>query len=81
MGVPEQGGRDLISADPLPPGTVYSASVSGDGTVGLYRIEASLVDRHWKAQIGRRRRWRHEGVDPAGIQLSPFEQERARRRT
>ena len=41
VGVPEQGGRDLISADPLPPGTVYSASVSGDGTVGLYRIEVS----------------------------------------
>ena len=42
VGVPEQGGRDLISPDPLPPGTVYSASVSGDGTVGLYRIEVSL---------------------------------------
>jgi ATP-dependent Lon protease len=41
VGVPEQGGRDLISADPLAPGTVYSASVSGDGTVGLYRIEVS----------------------------------------
>ena len=35
VGVPEQGGRDLISADPLAPGTVYSASVSGDGTVAL----------------------------------------------
>ena len=42
VGVPEQGGRDLISADPLPPGTVYTASVSGDGTVGLYRLEVSL---------------------------------------
>jgi ATP-dependent Lon protease len=42
VGVPEQGGRDLISPDPLPPGTVYAASVSGDGTVGLYRIEVSL---------------------------------------
>jgi len=41
VGVPEQGGRDLISVDPLPPGTIYSASVSGDGTVGLYRIEVS----------------------------------------
>jgi ATP-dependent Lon protease len=39
VGVPEQGGRDLISADPLAPGTVYTASVSGDGTVGLYRLE------------------------------------------
>ena len=43
VGVPEQGGRDLISADPLPPGTVYSASVSVEGTVGMYRIEVSLA--------------------------------------
>lgn len=42
VGVPEQGGRDLISANPLSPGTVYAASVSSDGTVGLYRIEISL---------------------------------------
>ncbi|MEE8524836.1 MAG: BREX system Lon protease-like protein BrxL, partial [Thermoanaerobaculia bacterium] len=42
VGVPEQGGRDLISPDPLPPGTVYSASVTGGGTVGLYRLEVSL---------------------------------------
>jgi ATP-dependent Lon protease len=42
VGVPEQGGRDLISPDPHPPGTVYSASVTGDGTVGLYRVEVSL---------------------------------------
>lgn len=42
VGVPEQGGQDLISTDPLPPGTVYGASVSGDGTVGLYRVEVSL---------------------------------------
>jgi hypothetical protein len=42
VGMPEQGGRDLISADPLPPGTIYAASVSGDGTDGLYRVEVSL---------------------------------------
>lgn len=42
VGVPEQGGRDLISSNPLPPGTVYTASVSSDGTVGLYRVEVSL---------------------------------------
>ena len=42
VGVPEQGGRDLISADPLPPGTIYAAAVSGDGTVGLYRLEVSV---------------------------------------
>ena len=42
VGVPEQGGKDLISSDPLAPGTIYSASVSGDGTVGMYRIEISV---------------------------------------
>lgn len=42
VGVPEQGGKDLISPDPLAPGTVYSASVGGDGTVGMYRLEISL---------------------------------------
>lgn len=42
VGVPEQGGRDLISLDPLAPGSVYSASVSGDGTVGLCRIEVGV---------------------------------------
>ena len=39
VGVPEQGGKDLISPDPLAPGTIYSASVSNDGTVGMYRLE------------------------------------------
>jgi ATP-dependent Lon protease len=42
VGVPEQGGRDLISADPLAPGSCYAASVGPDGTVGLYRIEVSI---------------------------------------
>ena len=42
VGVPEQGGRDLISPDPLAPGTIYAASVSGEGSVGLYRLEVSL---------------------------------------
>jgi ATP-dependent Lon protease len=41
VGVPEQGGRDLISTDPLPPGIVYSAGVTSDATVGLYRVEVS----------------------------------------
>jgi ATP-dependent Lon protease len=41
VGVPEQGGRDLIALDPLPPGSVYTASVGNDGTVGLFRLEVS----------------------------------------
>ena len=42
VGVPEQGGRDLISTDPLSPGTIYTAGVTSDGTVGLYRMEVSV---------------------------------------
>jgi ATP-dependent Lon protease len=39
IGVPEQGGRNLIPTDPPGPGTVYTAGVADDGTVGLYRVE------------------------------------------
>lgn len=39
VGVPEEGGRNLIAADPLPPGSVYTASVDDQGKVGLYRLE------------------------------------------
>jgi ATP-dependent Lon protease len=42
VGAPEMGGRDLISSDPLSPGSVYSASVNADGTVGMYRIEVTV---------------------------------------
>jgi len=42
VGVPEMGGRGLISSDPMAPGTVYSATVNAEGTVGMYRIEVSI---------------------------------------
>ena len=42
VGVPEQGGKGMISPDPLAPGTIYSASVSMDGTVGMYRLEITV---------------------------------------
>jgi ATP-dependent Lon protease len=42
VAVREQGGRDLISAEPLPPGTVYAAGLGTDGTVGLFRMETSI---------------------------------------
>jgi ATP-dependent Lon protease len=41
VGVPEEGGRNLISSDPLAPGSVYTASVDTEGKVGLYRIEVT----------------------------------------
>ncbi len=43
VGVPEQGGRNLISSEPMPPGTVYTASVGQDGTVGMFRVEVSVA--------------------------------------
>jgi ATP-dependent Lon protease len=39
VGVPEQGGHDMIASDPLAPGSVYTASVNEEGKVGLYRLE------------------------------------------
>jgi ATP-dependent Lon protease len=43
VGVPEQGGAGVISQDPLPPGTVYTASFDDEGKVGLYRLEVTLT--------------------------------------
>ena len=80
VGVPEQGGRDLISADPLSPGTVYTAGVTSDGTVGLYRLEVSVSSGTGKLKTGGRRRGRDEGVGPAGVQLPAGEEGRARHR-
>jgi ATP-dependent Lon protease len=51
VGVPEQGGRDLISTDPLAPGSVYSAGVTSDGTVGLYRVEVSVSSGTGKLKL------------------------------
>lgn len=39
VGVAEEGGKDLISTDPLAPGSVYVSSVDDHGKVGLYRLE------------------------------------------
>lgn len=43
VGVPEEGGRNVISTDPLEPGSVYAASVDDEGKVGLYRIEVGCA--------------------------------------
>lgn len=51
VGVPEQGGRNMISSDPLAPGSVYSASVGADGTVGMFRIEVSLATGSGKLKL------------------------------
>lgn len=41
VGVPEEGGRDLISQDPLPPGTVYTAALTEGDKVAIHRVEVS----------------------------------------
>jgi ATP-dependent Lon protease len=51
VGVPEQGGRHLISSDPLSPGAVYTAGVTPDGTVGLYRVEVSVATGTGKLRL------------------------------
>lgn len=51
VGVPEEGGRDLISIDPLAPGSVYTASVDDQGKVGLYRIEVGTSAGTGKLKI------------------------------
>ncbi len=51
VGVPEQGGKNAISADPLPPGSVYTASVDDQGKVGLYRLEVGCSPGSGKLRI------------------------------
>jgi ATP-dependent Lon protease len=51
VGVPEQGGRDMISSDPLAPGSVYTASVDDQGKVGLYRLEVGCSPGTGKMKI------------------------------
>ena len=49
--MPEQGGRDMISTDPLAPGSVYAASVDDQGKVGLYRLEVGCSPGTGKLKI------------------------------
>jgi ATP-dependent Lon protease len=51
VGVPEQGGRDMIASDPLAPGSVYTASVDDQGKVGLYRLEIGCSPGTGKMKI------------------------------
>lgn len=51
VGVPEEGGRDLISTDPLAPGSVYTGFVDDQGRVGLYRLEVGLTPGSGKLRL------------------------------
>lgn len=43
VGVPEAGGRNLISADPLPAGSVYVVTLTEEDKVALHRIEVGKI--------------------------------------
>ncbi len=51
VGVREEGGRDLISTDPLAPGSIYTASVDNQGKVGLYRLEVGCSPGTGKLRV------------------------------
>ena len=51
VGVPEEGGRNLISTDPMEPGSIYTASVDNTGKVGLYRLEVGCSPGSGKMKI------------------------------
>ena len=51
VGVPEEGGRNLIATDPLAPGCLYTASVNPEGKVGLYRIEVGVSSGTGKLKL------------------------------
>ncbi len=51
VGVPEETGQGLISADPLPPGTVYTAALTDGEKVALHRIEVTRMAGSGKLTI------------------------------
>ena len=51
VGVPEEGGRALISQDPLAPGSVYSAAWSDSEQIALQRIEVARMPGSGKLRI------------------------------
>lgn len=51
VGVPEEGGRAMISSDPLAPGSVYAADVDSQGKAGLYRLEVGTTSGTGKLHV------------------------------
>lgn len=51
VGVPEEGGRNLISTDPLAPGCVYTAAYKNGEKVTLHRIEISKLNGTGRLKI------------------------------
>lgn len=51
VGVPEEGGQHLISQDPMPPGSVYTAALTDSDTVALHRIEISRMSGSGRLRV------------------------------
>jgi ATP-dependent Lon protease len=51
VSVPEGGGRELISADPLPPGCAYGVSVTPEDKVALFRVEVTKLPGTGKLRL------------------------------
>jgi ATP-dependent Lon protease len=51
VGVPEEGGRQLISTDPMPPGSAYTAALTDADSVALHRIEISRMGGGGKLRV------------------------------
>ena len=77
VGVPEQGGRDLISADPLAPGHRLHGRRDRRRHRGAVPRRGLGRERDRQAEARRRRRRRDEGVDPPRVQLPADAQGRA----
>jgi len=75
VGVPEEGGRDLISPDPLPPGSVYAAALTAGDKVALHRIEVNRMAGSGKLRItGRLERTTKDSI------ITAFDHARSRKR-
>lgn len=75
VGVPEEGGRDLISPDPLQPGTVYGACLTPDDKIALFRVEVTVLPGSGKLRV--------VGMPPRALRESittAFDYIRSRRR-
>ncbi|MCL4369646.1 MAG: protease Lon-related BREX system protein BrxL [Chloroflexi bacterium] len=75
VGVPEEGGRDLISTDPLPAGAVYGGAITPDDKVALFRVEVTALPGSGKLRIA--------GMPPRSLRESittAFDYVRSRRR-
>jgi hypothetical protein len=68
VGVPEHGGRDMISLDPLAPGSVYTSSVDDHAKPrSVSTVLKSVARPYWSAEDRRWDRRADAGVNQAGL--------------